>query len=229
MKSGIFEGKTDIHCHVLPGVDDGSPDIEHSLDLLDYMEEDIGFKKIWFTPHVMADLQNTAEKLKKVFDNFMPQYKGGLEINLASEYMMDQGFETRLKTDPLRLGKTHLLVETSYMNPPSGLMQILEEVWNSDFHPLIAHPERYMYMEMQDYESLKASGYEFQLNFMSLSGYYGARPKMMAELLLEKGMYDFVGSDLHHINRYEDYLYDLKLATKQLDALEQLLIHNDEV
>lgn len=229
VNSGILRGKTDIHCHVLPGVDDGSPDADHSLDLLDYMAEDLGFKEVWFTPHVMADGGNTAARLQARLDEFLPLYEGDIKIHLASEYMMDQGFRERLHTDPLRLGKSHLLVETSYMSGPHDLYKILEDVWNCGFHPLIAHPERYMYMDMDDYNELKSNGYEFQLNFMSLSGYYGPVPKEKAERFLSEGMYDFTGSDLHHLYRYEDYLYDLKLTRKQLDALERLLENNVNV
>lgn len=225
LKSGILKGKTDIHSHILPGVDDGSPDVETSLQLLDFMTE-LGYTTVWLTPHVMFDLHNTSAKLQQHYDELLAAYQGSIQLHLASEYMMDQGFNTRLSTDPLRLGKEHLLVETSYMNPPVGLSEILVSVWNAGFHPLIAHPERYMYMELEDYQELKSNGYEFQLNLMSLSGYYGSRPKLVAEDLLQRGMYDFVGSDLHHLHRYQYLLERMKLTTKQLEAVEQLLENN---
>lgn len=225
LKSGILQGKTDIHSHILPGVDDGSPDVETSLQLLDFMEE-LGYTTVWLTPHVMYDLHNTAAKLQQRFEELLPAYQGSIQLHLASEYMMDQGFNERLTTDPLRLGKEHLLVETSYMNPPAGLAEILISVWNAGFHPLIPHPERYMYMELEDYQELKSNGYEFQLNLLSLSGYYGSRPKLVAEDLLQRGMYDFVGSDLHHLHRYKYFLEHMKLTAKQLDAVEQLLENN---
>lgn len=228
LKAGILQGKTDIHSHILPGVDDGSPDVETSLQLLDFMAE-LGYTTLWLTPHVMFDLHNTAAKLQQYYEELLPAYQGGLQLHLASEYMMDQGFQERLTTDPLRLGKEHLLVETSYMNPPAGLSEILISVWNAGYHPLIAHPERYMYMELDDYQELKSNGYEFQLNLMSLSGYYGSRPKLVAEDLLQRDMYDFVGSDLHHLHRYKYMLEHMKLTTKQLDAVEVLLENNAHV
>lgn len=228
LKSGILKGKTDIHAHILPGVDDGSPDAGTSLELLDFLEE-VGYTTVWLTPHVMFDLFNSAAKLQQRFEEFRPLYKGSLQLFLASEYMMDQEFHTRLTTDPLPLGKNHLLVETSYMSPPVGLSDILLSVWNAGFHPMIAHPERYMYMELDDYEELKSNGYEFQLNLLSLSGYYGSRPKIVAEDLLQRGMYDFVGSDLHHLYHYQSMLEHMKLTTKQLDAVEQLLENNAHI
>ena len=228
LKSGILAGKTDIHSHILPGVDDGSPDQQTSLELLSFMEG-LGYREVWLTPHVMADLGNTAEKVQNRFNEFKPLYKGPIQLHFASEYMMDQGFDTRLKTDPLRLGERHLLVETSYINPPAGLYQILENVWKAGFSPLIAHPERYMYMDLSDYQELKSNGYEFQLNLLSLSGYYGSRPRLVSEDLLNREMYDFVGSDLHHLHHYRGMLEHMKLTTKQLDALELLLENNARV
>lgn len=229
VKSGILHGKTDIHCHVLPGVDDGSPDMPHSLDLLDYMEHDLGFTAAWLTPHVMQGNGNTAACLREPFDELKAEYEGSMQLHLASEYMMDGGFDERLTTDALLLGKNHLLVETSYMNGPNNLYDILLSVWHRDLKPLIAHPERYMYMSEADYHDLKGHGYEFQLNLLSLSGYYGERPAIVAEKLLEEGLYDNVGTDLHHLDRFEDYLYGLKLTRRQLDNIELLFANNDQL
>ena len=227
-KSGIFNGKTDVHCHLLPGVDDGSPDISHTRRLLQFLGE-LGYSHLWLTPHVMADLENTTESLTKRFGELKEEYHGMMRLDLAAEYMMDARFDEHLHGTPLRLGKEHLLVETSYISGPPDLRDILLDVWHHDFHPLIAHPERYAYMELEDYEDLKAQGYEFQLNLMSLSGYYGKRPKIVAEDLLERGMYDFIGSDLHHLHYYADTMEDFKLSKEQLDALDQLLENNANV
>ena len=226
VKTGILKGKTDIHCHILPGVDDGSPDMPHSLDLLDYMEHDLGIAAAWLTPHVMEGMGNTAAKLEVQMQKLLSEYGGGMTLHLGSEYMMDSGFSTRLNTDALKIGKNHLLVETSYMNGPNDLYDILLSVWNKGLRPLIAHPERYMYMSADDYHNLKGLGYDFQLNLLSLSGYYGQRPRLVAENLLEEGLYDNVGTDLHHLDRFEDYLWDLRLTRRQTDAIEQLLDNN---
>jgi len=227
--SGILDGKTDIHCHILPGVDDGSPNERSSLELLDYMENDLGFGTLWFTPHVMTDLGNSVEKLRARFNEFLPKYKGDMDIHLSSEYMIDSNFESYFERGIMPLGKEHLLVETSYFHSPNHFEEILLHIWQSGLCPLIAHPERYMYMEMNDYHALKGKGYHFQLNIMSLTGYYGARPKLYAEKLLAEKFYDYVGSDLHHLERYQSMLENLKLETKQLDLIEELLENNAHV
>ena len=227
LRSGILQGRTDIHCHILPGVDDGSPDNTHSLELLQFMEHEMVFRRVWLTPHVMQDLPNDAQSLRQAFNTFRPAYQGGMELCLASEYMLDARFTEHLNDDLLPLPGKRLLIETSYMSAPTGFSDLLLAVWHKGFRPVIAHPERYMYMESHDYEALKSRGYEFQLNLLSLSGYYGSRPKAVAEDLLQRGFYDYVGTDLHHLDRYEDYLYRMKLTRRQLDTLEQLFENND--
>lgn len=226
--SGILQGMTDIHSHLLPGVDDGSPDIPTSLELLDWMEA-LGWKKIWLTPHVMEDFQNHNPRLEQTFQSLKEVYRGNLELALASEYMLDASFSQRLPDQVLPLGKNHLLVETSYMYGPAGLNDLLLDIYQAGYQPIIAHPERYMYMEVADYRELKEKGYHFQLNLMSLSGYYGRRPQAVSEDLLKKGWYDYVGSDLHHLHRYAPMLENFKLKREQMDALSVLLENNQTI
>lgn len=230
LKSGILRGATDIHCHVLPGVDDGSPDLQHSQELLAFMEEVMGIQRVWLTPHVMQGLDNKATKLRECFDKFREQITSGLQLRLASEYMMDAEFLQRIHEGPLPLGNSHLLVETSYMSAPiGGLDDLLLKVWRKGLKPIIAHPERYMFMEEDDYLRLHSLGYQFQLNLLSLSGYYGGRPKVVAERLLQQGMYDYVGSDLHHVERFDHFLDNMKLTRRQIDTVAELLANNDQL
>lgn len=223
--SGILQGMTDIHSHVLPGVDDGSSDISTSLELLAWMEA-LGFQKVWCTPHVMEDFQNHNPQLQEIFLQLKQAYSGSIELALASEYMLDASFGQRLPDQVLPIGKNHLLVETSYMYGPVGMDDLLLDTYQAGYRPIIAHPERYMYMEADDYRELREKGYHFQLNLMSLSGYYGKRPQAVSEYLLKKGWYDYVGSDLHHLHRYAPMLENLKLKREQIDALGVLLENN---
>ena len=107
--SGILQGMTDIHSHILPGVDDGSPDIPTSLELLEWMEA-LGIRKVWCTPHVMEDYQNHHPQLEQAFQELKQAYSGSIELHLSSEYMLDASFGERLPTQVLPLGKHHLLV-----------------------------------------------------------------------------------------------------------------------
>lgn len=125
--SGIFRGFTDWHCHLLPGVDDGVQTMEESLQVLSLYEE-LGISEVWLTPHIMEDMPNRTADLKERFAELDAAYQGNITLHLAAENMLDNLFEERLaKNDLLPLGKDgrHLLVETSYFNPPMGLNNIL--------------------------------------------------------------------------------------------------------
>lgn len=229
VQSGILKGMTDIHSHILPGVDDGSPDKATSLELLQFLEE-LGITSVWFTPHVMSDMkQNTKTYLTEHFEAFRTSYKGPICLHQAGEYMMDAQFTAKLPAEVLPLGENHLLVETSYMLPPVGMKDILAAV-RKNYFPIIAHPERYTYMTMDDYRNLyRTDGYNLQLNLMSLSGYYSPGARHAAETLLAAGMYTYVGTDLHHLERYAPMLQNMKLTSAQLDALSILIENNAQI
>lgn len=226
--SDLLKGMIDIHSHILPGVDDGSPDIATSLSLLQYMES-LGLQEVWLTPHIMEDYPTPKEKLLQQFNLLKQAYSGSLNLRLAAEYMMDASFSNKLKEDVLPLSSKHLLVETSYMSPPVGLFDILSDVWNAGYQPVIAHPERYVYMKEDDFHQLKDKGYSLQLNLVSLSGYYGSYSKAVSERLLKLRMYDFIGSDLHHLERYQTMLDTMKLTRQQLDAIGDLIANNARI
>ena len=232
VESGILVGATDVHSHILPHVDDGSPDLVHSFKLLNYLEQ-LGYAEVWFTPHTMEDLPyNTDEYLKAKFAEFQESYHGSLKLNIASEYMMDGVFLPMVESDKvLSIGKNnkYLLVETSYIYGPENLKEILETVYNKGYEPIIAHPERYMYMEWPDFVELKDKGYHFQLNLNSFSGYYGQRPMELAEQFLEVGMGDFIGTDIHHLGNYCRCLESLKLKVQQIDQIAQLIENNKRI
>ena len=199
LDSGFFKGFTDWHSHILPGVDDGVQTMEEALQILKKYEE-LGVKEVWLTPHIMEDIPNTTVHLKERFNELQTAYQGHVMLHLASENMLDNLFEERLeKNDLLPIGehKDHLLVETSYFSPPMGLYDILQYIKAKGYYPILAHPERYMYMEDKGYRKLKERGVRFQLNRFSLMGLYGKDAQKRAERLQKKGMYEYAGTDLH--------------------------------
>ena len=201
LSSGLFNGFTDCHSHILPGVDDGVEEIGESLAILDRYEE-MGIKRVWLTPHVMEDFPNTPSALRERFEVLRSAYKGNVDLRLGAENMIDSLFERRLEENdflPMGPKADHLLVETSYFTPPYSFYDILEKVKSAGYYPVLAHPERYVYMTSKDHDRLKGMKILFQLNVFSLAGYYGPSVKKVAEALLKKGYYDFAGSDIHSI------------------------------
>ena len=198
-KSGLLDGFVDWHSHILPGVDDGIRTMDESLATLDAFEAQ-GVRKVWLTPHVMEDSPNTTQRLRERFADLKDAYKGNLELALASENMLDSLFEERLRNNdflPIGVKGDHLLVETSYVNPPYGMDDMIEGVFAAGYTPILAHPERYRYMNENDYRKWKNRGVLFQCNYISLIGGYGETARKKVEWLLKEGMINLTGSDVH--------------------------------
>ena len=222
--SGIWADATDSHSHILPGVDDGVSDMETSLSILEAYEK-LQIREVWCTPHVMEDIPNTTEGLKARFAELQAAYKGPVRLNLAAEYMMDGLFLERLEKDDL-LTHGHdgnaLLVETSYYTPPMDLHSILESIKRKGYYPILAHPERYLYMKMSDYAPLKKMGLRFQLNVAALSGAYGEDAVKKAHHLLKEGSYNYIGSDIHRLRQLQ--IWDARVPKKWLALVEGLRV-----
>lgn len=222
--SGLLSGFVDRHSHLLPGADDGVQTMEESLQILSLYEQ-LGISEVWLTPHIMEDMPNRTEDLKERFAELKAAYQGTVTLHLASENMLDNLFEKRLeRNDLLPLGEddTHLLVETSYFNPPMGLNNILLRIKSKGYVPVLAHPERYAYMEEDDYHRLKEMNVMFQLNLPSFSGAYGTSVQKKARLLLRKGLYDLCGMDIHSKAFLEAFLQS-KLSHSEISKIENIL------
>lgn len=220
--SGLLRDFTDWHSHILPGVDDGIRTMDESLATLDAYERQ-GVRKVWLTPHIMEDCPNTTDRLRKRFDDLLKEYKGNIELRLASENMLDSLFEERLaQRDLLPIGEKadHLLVETSYMNAPYGMDEMVEGIISAGLTPILAHPERYRYMNEDDYFKWKERGMLFQCNYISIIGGYGETARKKLEWLLKNNLIDFTGSDMHRKVVF-DHIIEKK--AKSSDALTQLV------
>jgi tyrosine-protein phosphatase YwqE len=218
---------TDLHTHLLPGVDDGVETLEESLETLAFLQG-VGVERVFLTPHVMADLQdNTPEALRERYRELLKASPSGPELLLAAEYMLDAGFMPLMDKGLLAMPNKHVLVETSYLSPPPNFMTLLYDLTIAGYIPIIAHPERYLYMrENNDYRKLKDKGYKLQLNLFSLTGVYGLQAERNAISLLKQGLYDHVGSDIHQLEAYQESLNKLSPTSSQFKELERLIANN---
>lgn len=221
--SGVLRGTTDCHSHILYGVDDGVRTIEEALAVLKYHEMS-GVADVWCTPHVMEDMENETEGLKRRFEDLQAAYEGPVRLHLAAEYMLDTVFEKRLEArDLLTMGEDMVLVETSTGVPPIDMADKFCELQRAGYVPLFAHPERYRYLDEADYVRLRKMGVRFQLNLPSLVGFYGDTAMRKAEWLLENAHYACAGSDCHR-NRLICEQYERKVLSKKcLESLRALL------
>ena len=203
---GILPITTDIHSHILPGIDDGSPDIETSLKLVKGIY-DLGIRKSVATPHVISDMfRNTPETINAALlklKEACTKSQIDIELSAAAEYMLDDYF-VRLLSDKSQILTIHdniVLTEQSYASPTSNLNEIAFEMVTQGFKPIMAHPERYFYYhkDFENFFHLKDMGFFLQVNLLSLTGYYGPAAAKAAKFLFKEGLVDFVGTDMHHL------------------------------
>lgn len=295
----LLAGTTDMHCHLLPSVDDGMDSVRNCLALL-AKEELAGIRRVYFTPHSMGQESSAVDEnsygrhrdsgnhshgrnafdnpeitsdfdsrfggilpdeniiaemqqeygnfdkttggefaqerpggfsnahLKGRFELLKKLYKGKIDIRLAAEYMMNKSLLDKVRNHDLLTYSDgcHVLVETSYIAPPIEMDTILYELELEGFRPILAHPERYEYMGPEHYRKLHERGLAFQLNYLSLTGYYGRHVYEKAVKLLEKGWYEFTGSDLHRLSTFYNAVRHLKLDKKHANALAVLFSNN---
>lgn len=199
--------KVDIHSHLIPGIDDGSKTMEESIALIVKLKT-LGYTKLITTPHIMSHrYPNTSETILQGLEALHKEL-GKKEIDIvieaASEYYLDEHFLDLLKAkDLLTFGGNFLLFEMSYVNHPLNLFEIVDAIKEAGYKPVLAHPERYLYMgkDFDKYMRLKDMGVYFQLNLNSLAGYYSPEVEEVAYKLIEKGVIDFLGSDTHKMRQ----------------------------
>ena len=223
--SGLMEGFCDHHCHLLPGVDDGVQEVDETLRVLREWQS-VGVQEVWLTPHIMEDIPNEPAELKRRFEELKKVYNGSITLKLAAEHMMDGLFLRRLGADevlPIGTDGTRLLVETSYYIPPMNMEAIIDSIRKNGYDPLLAHPERYQYMEKDDYRRWKEREVLLQLNLPSLVGAYGPEVQYKAEWLLREGMYDCSGTDTHSEDQMELFL-DGVISKKVVKKVHRLMM-----
>ncbi len=217
-QSGTLRGFTDCHSHILPGVDDGVKTLRESLAIL-AKYEDLGISDLWLTPHIMEDIPNTTEDLRRRFDDFTKTYDGPVKLHLAAEYMMDSLLDERLgKNDLLPHGEDggFILVETSYFNKPIKFETLFDEIKSKGYYPILAHPERYAYMRLEEYAEIHDRGVLFQMNLGSMAGIYGQDAQSRASFLQKEGLYDMAGGDIHSRQMLETILSSNNFKIKAL-------------
>jgi protein-tyrosine phosphatase len=230
LKDLIPDGHIDIHSHLLPGIDDGATTFEDTLRLTQALQI-FGVTQFITTPHIIQHIwENThAGIIFKKVETIQQLEKNNITIpfQAAAEYLMDDQFVRLFQShDLLTLKDNYVLVEMSYINAPIQLYSILFDLQVAGYIPILAHPERYLFYHnnFNEYVKLKRAGCLFQLNLLSVVGYYGTQITKIAEQLLAKGMYDYVGSDVHHDNHIA--AFEQKVKLKDLAALKEAIANN---
>lgn len=216
----------DMHSHLIPGIDDGSKDIEDSIRMIRKLKE-FGYTKLITTPHIMSDFyRNTPDIINSGLDKVRAALSKeedlkDMQIEAAAEYYLDAEFsELVKKKNMLTFGNNHVLVEVSYLNEPDGIENVFFQIQMNGYKPVLAHPERYPFWQMniEKFEEFKEKGVLLQININSLTKHYGPGAQKTAEKLIEKGLVSFVGTDCHK----QDHLH-LMSHVKNNYFLERLM------
>lgn len=210
----------DMHSHVLPALDDGAPDLVESVHLIKNLHE-LGYSSLYCTPHIFTELYpNSADTILPALQLTELALKAAninITIGAAAEYMVDDTFE--VSDHLMTLPGNFILIEMSYMNETPNIEQIITELMAIGYQVILAHPERYLFYRLNKLplKRFKEMGVYFQLNLLSVSGYYGKDIKKAADYLLEKEFYDLASSDLHndkHLNALTTVVLDGSLYKK---------------
>ena len=225
------EGFVDIHNHLLWGIDDGSKSLEETVTLCNAMQE-LGITAAFATPHTYpGQWNNTAADINLAYSNYCNQTNDVLIKGVASEYLAESYLEEwREQNNILTLPGNYILIEFSMLFAPSErIMETLFQLKLKGYKLIVAHPERYLYWKnnRKAFERLKIFNLYFQMNSLSLIGYYGSDVQKLCKQLIELEMYDFIGTDTH---RMEQLAYTQKtpiqLNQKSIEIVETLVTAN---
>lgn len=225
----------DVHAHILPQLDDGPVDIEQSIEIIKEMYA-MGYRKIVATPHVMTGYyNNTSEDILQSLNalkNVLKQRNIPIELQAAAEYYLeDELFRLIERQEVLTFGgsKKYLLFEASFVTKASYILEAVIKIKQAGYTPVLAHPERYVSLnDLEVINRLAFNGVLFQINIGSLTGYYSKQAQELAELLINKKLVAFLGSDCHSLAQLESIKQAFKLKSfkeaTQLNILNNTLL-----
>ena len=222
----------DMHCHLVPKVDDGSKCMEESIECLKTLKA-VGYDKVIVTPHFQYPrFPNDEDDITRRYNELKAEAeKEGVGIQLSGiggEYRIDSGFARRLENPRfLQVGGRYVLVELSLHQQMMGCDEMIFDMQMKGYEVILAHPERYPYLNVQGsrMEQLKNQGVYFQINALSLGGFYGEEAKTKAFEMLEAGWVEYMGTDTHN-SMYAQALIELSNNRKVEKVLEKYKFMN---
>ncbi len=224
---------TDIHSHLIPGLDDGSPSLEESLNISKELVK-LGYQKAVTTPHVIQDAYGVTNEMivsgVSELNKSLSENDVELEVIPSAEYYADEQFmELISKKDILPFGENYVLFETSYLNKPKFLFELIFEMQTASYRPVLAHPERYLYLLEEEslIKSLRDREVLFQLNINSFLGVYSKHSKKLAQKLWKSGSVEFLGTDCHSYK--QALLLEKSLSLPLFNSIEKSGILNNKL
>src|SRR5690554_229533 len=226
--------KVDMHSHLIPGIDDGSQSMDHTIGMLLRFVE-LGYTKVITTPHIMSDYyRNTPETILKGLEEVRAEIKKlniPIEIEAAAEYFYDEHFLDLIEKDNLlTFGKNNVLFEFSFGTKPNNIAELIFNLKSKGYQPILAHYERYLFFLAEGIEpakKLREQGVHIQMNLNSLTGHYGKEIKRQAELLVDHDLIDYLGTDCHRIEHLD--ILQNNLDRKHFRKLSEMTFRNKDL
>lgn len=231
-----MQGMVDIHCHIVPGVDDGARDLEHAARILQ-QEYKNGVAAVIVTPHYRRGMFETPQdvvecqfrKIRRLAD----QSRSGMKVYLGCEYHThpDMVEDLREGRRPTMAGSRYVLTEFSSMHGYETLRNQVYALVSAGYIPILAHVERYpcLLKAADQVEELRELGAEIQITAGSVLGESGWRVKRFCMKLLKKKWVDYIASDAHDLTGRS---VNLQPCAQQIEKqfgrryAEQIFIHN---
>ena len=232
--ASLAQLEVDFHSHLIPAIDDGSKNIEESIQMIRKFQE-FGYSKLITTPHIMSDFyKNTPETILGGLEELRNELKRNnisIELEAAAEYYLDEYLEEKIKSKTiLSFGDNYVLFELPFIAEPPNLASTIFELQTNGYKPILAHPERYgfWYASFDKYHEMVDKGVNLQLNILSLIGHYSPETQKIAERLIDENLISFLGSDCH--NPHHQNLMEEALSKKYLHKLlDSGLLKNKEL
>ena len=228
--------KLDLHSHILPGIDDGSPNLDKSAVLLQSLYE-LGFERCILTPHISTNYYpNTPDTIFAAFDK-LNAYKTAVPDHyiqsVAAEYLLDEDFPAKIEGGTLlTLPGKRVLFELPFSQPPMNVEQVVFSMTTRGYIPILAHPERYRYWHGSSSKLLPRMvelGCELQVNILSLLGHYGSSVRAAGFEIIDRFEVAYLATDCHnahHVDALRKGLKNRELArvlTKERFKNQELL------
>jgi len=218
----------DLHCHMLPGIDDGAPDLATALGMA-RMAYDDGIRTVACTPHIYPGMyDNTAPGIRAAIAEFQARLDSegiGLRLVEGADVHLDTDLAGAIRADrvPTIAGSRYLLLEPPHHVAPPGFEQRVFELMTAGITPVITHPERLSWVE-DHYDlflRLVERGAWMQVTAGALTGRHGRRPKYWGERFVGEGRTHLIATDAHDTRRRPPLLAEGRDAAAKLVGSEE--------
>jgi protein-tyrosine phosphatase len=218
----------DLHCHLLPGLDDGAVDLAMALEMARIAADD-GIAVIACTPHIYPGLyENTAPGIRAAVQSLQAELDAqGIPLRLVegADTHLEPGLAASVAAGrvPTLAGSRYLLLEPPHHVAPPRFEETVFELSMAGLVPVITHPERLSWIEdsYPMFRRLLAAGAWMQVTAGSLTGRFGHRPQYWAERMLGEGMVHVLATDAHHPRRRPPLLAEAREAAARALGAEE--------